>query len=165
MHQRDYILRIIEQFGAVLAEIRRLILGRGDPGSVRRALAGVAEQTGMDVELLRVLTLETLHLSVAPTGEVEPARCWLMAEILYLDGLHATLTEQDEIGRASLLKARALYDLIRPAGGMLVGFPEASARIDEIDRLLAPDERAHGRGRPRRMRAGWRARRPLPQSS
>jgi hypothetical protein len=85
----------------------------------------------MDLHLLRGFDLSTLLLLAAPTGEVDPTRCWLMAEILYLDGLEAVLSERD--GSDTLLKARALYELVRPAGGMLVGMPEAAQRIAEID--------------------------------
>lgn len=134
MHQRDYILRIIEQLGVALAAIRRRILRREESGEAREALAQAAGQAGFDIDLLRGFDLDTLRLFIMPTGEVEPARCWLMAEILYLDGLEAGLS--DRPAEDSLLKARALFDMVRPAGGMLVGMPEAADRIAEIDSLL-----------------------------
>jgi len=154
MHQRDFILRIIEQLGVAFAQLRRLILRREDLPQVRETLARTAGQAGFDIELLRGFNLSTLHLLVAPTGEVDLTRCWLMAEILYLDGLEATLSDQD--GRDSLTKARALYDLVRPAGGMLVGMPEAADRITEIDQLLegsAESDGPRGSVRHRRLRA------------
>ncbi len=154
MHQRDFILRLIEQLGAALAELRRRILRRDDSDAVREALARTAGQAGFDIQLLRGFDLATLHLLVAPTGEVDPTRCWLMAEILYLDGLEAALSDRD--GRDSLLKARALYDLVRPAGGMLVGMPEAMERISEIDQWIEAPPESEGSpesGRPRRVRA------------
>lgn len=160
MHQRDFILRMIEQLGAALAEVRRMILGGKDGSAAREALARTASQAGTDVTLLKGFSLDTLHMLIAPTGEVDPTRCWLFAEVLYLDGLESVLSEGD--GRDSLLKARALYDLIRPAGGMLVGMPEAAERIAEIDRRLeelgeiGPGTRS---GRARRVRA-----RPRPGS-
>lgn len=164
MHQRDYILRLIEQLGAALVEIRRRILGRQNPSEARESLARVSGQAGLDIELLRGFDLETLRLLVMPAGEVEPARCWLMAEVLYLDGLEAKLS--GGAARESLIKARALFDLVRPAGDMLVGMPEAAERIGEIDRLLADlgtGDGDPGRVRPRRASAtprrtgSWRA--------
>lgn len=136
MEQRDYVLRLIEQLGAVMAALRRRILGGAPPEGLREQLDGVASQAGLDLDLLRGFDLRTLRLLVAPTGDVDPTRCWLMAEILYLDGLEALLSENRE-GRDSLLKARALFDLVRPYGGLLVGLPEASERIVEIDERLA----------------------------
>lgn len=149
MPQRDYILRMIEQLGAALAELRRRILGGARASAVRDDLARTADQAGLDIDLLRNFDLATLDFFARPTGEVEPARCWLMAELLYLDGLEADLAGRDAGG--SLLKARALYELIRPMGGMLVGLPEADERIAEIDRILArPSEDDHRRRRSRR---------------
>jgi hypothetical protein len=136
--QRDYILRLIEELGAVLVELRRRILARElVSGGAEDELAAVADKAGFDVAILRSLSIDSLHLFAAPSGEVDPTRCWLMAEILYLDGLQATIEEQTTHARTSLEKARVLYSLIAPGGGMLVGFDEAADRTEEIDRLLA----------------------------
>ena len=136
MHQRDYILRIIEQLGSVLAELRRRILGRqANPAAIERDLAGLAGESGMDLELLRRFSPDTLRMFVAPSGEVEPARCWITAELLYLDGLLARAESREEDALASLTKARLLFTLIEPGGGMLLGFPEAASRIEEIDAI------------------------------
>lgn len=138
VHQRDYILRMIEQLGAVLVALRNRILGRDmDASQVRDELAGVAGRAGFDLELLKAFSLDTLVLFVAPTGEVEPGRCWIMAETLYLDGLQAHLEGRGASAAESLRKSRTLFSLIGPGGGMLIGFPEAAERIEEIERLLA----------------------------
>jgi len=137
MPQRDYVLRLIEQMGAALAALRKRILGRGvAAGEVHDELAGLADRSGFDLALLRGFSGETLHMLVSPTGEVEPARCWLMAELLYLDGLQALAEDRSEDAREGLEKARLLFGLIEPGGGMLVGFPEAAERIREIDERL-----------------------------
>lgn len=137
MPQRDYVLRLIEQLGAALAALRRRILGRKvEASKLRDELGSLAGQAGFDLDLLRGFSGETLHMLVSPTGEVEPARCWLMAELLYLDGLQALAEGRREDGGASLGKAQLLFSLIEPAGGMLVGFPEAAERSREIERLL-----------------------------
>ena len=134
MHQRDYILRLIEQLGSVLAELRRRITGRrSDPAQVDAELASVAGRAGMDLELLRGFSEETLHMFVSPTGEIEPARCWLMAELLYLDALQASLQDSAASATDGFRKARMLFTLVEPGGGMLLGFPEAAERIAEID--------------------------------
>jgi len=137
MPQRDYILRLIEQMGAALVALRNKILGRKvDPEQVYQELTDLAGRTGFDLELLRGFSAETLHMLVAPTGEVEPARCWLMAEIIYLDGLQAEAEGRREDAAASLRKARLLYTLIEPGGGLLVGLPEAGERIADVDARL-----------------------------
>jgi len=137
MPQRDYILRVIEQLGAALAALRRRILGHtDDSAALHDDLDKLAGQAGFDLGLLRALSGETLHMLASPTGEVEPARCWLMAELLYLDGLQALAEERQDDAVESLAKARLLFGLVEPGGGMLVGLVEAAERVCEIEGLL-----------------------------
>lgn len=154
---RDYILRMIEQFGRFAVALRRRILGgKATSSEVQAQLQSVAHQAGFDIELARIASVETLMLSIAPGGEVDPARCWMFAEVLYLDGLDAELSEDRVRARTSYDKARVLFSLVAPLGVFLVGFPEAAERIQEIDQRLgrlnaerqAPDSpRARHRGR------------------
>jgi hypothetical protein len=143
MERRDYILRMIEQMGAALVAARNLILGRrAEPGRVEEELQALAGRSGIDLDVIRGFTGDILSMLVSPSGEVEPGRCWLIAELLYLDGLEAEVEERTDDARASLEKARTLYTLIAPGGGMLVGFPEAEERVRDIDARLAAPERA-----------------------
>lgn len=139
MPQRDYILRLIEQMGAALIALRQRILGRQeDSAKIYDELMGLAGRSGFDLDILRGFSADTLHMLVSPTGEVEPARCWMMAELLYLDGLQAEVEERTDDAATSLSKARVLYSLIEPGGGLLVGLPEAGERLDDVDaRLVA----------------------------
>src|SRR5665811_1976761 len=106
MAQRDYIFRLIEQMGAAMVAMRNQILGRKvDPEQIRQEMSGLAGQSGFDLDLLRGFSADSLHMLVAPTGEVEPGRCWLMAEILYLDGLQAEVEERYPEALESLMKA------------------------------------------------------------
>lgn len=141
MPQKDYILRQIEVLGAGLIAIRKMILGgKTDAAGVESRLQAVSQSGGMALDLARAASPETLQMLIAPTGEIEPGSCWLLAESLYLDGLHAQLLEQEGRARDSLGKARMLFSLLQPMGAFLVGFPEASERIREIDRMV--DEEA-----------------------
>lgn len=137
MERRDYILRMIEQIGQVLIALRNRILGRAPGSEVERDLHAAAGQSGLDLDLARAATPQTLVMLIAPFGEVEPGRCWLAAEILYLDGLNAALEDRTNDARSSLRKARALFELVGPGGAYLVGLPEARDRIREIDERLA----------------------------
>lgn len=133
MHQKDYILRLIEQAGAMLIALRNLILGRGaSRREIEEHFRAASRVAGLDLQLARLATPDTLALMVAPTGEVEPGRCWLLAELLYLDGLHAQLEERAADARTSYEKAERLFSLLEPGGALLVGFPEAAERIAEI---------------------------------
>jgi len=138
MPQRDFILRQIEVLGAALVALRNLILGgKTDSAEVEARLQEVSQRGGMALDLARATTPDTLRMLVAPTGEIEPGSCWLLAETLYLDGLQAKLTEDPDRARDSLAKAGALFSLLQPMGAFLVGFPEAAERIKEIEELLA----------------------------
>ncbi len=123
MAQRDFILRMIERFGQMLIAIRNRILRGDDPRQIEDDLQTAGQQAGVDLDLVRRFTLESLLMFVGADGEVELDRAWLMAEILSLDGLQAARSGQDDLARESLLKARALYDLVGPGGSMLIGIP------------------------------------------
>jgi len=137
MPQRDYILRQIEVLGAALIAIRKMILGgKAETADVETRLQEVSQQGGMALDLARASSPDTLHMLIAPTGEIEPGSCWLLAETLYLDGLQAQLVGDGDRAADSLAKSRMLFSLLKPMGAFLVGFPEASERIREIDEMM-----------------------------
>ena len=137
MPQKDFLLRQIEMLGAALIAVRKMIFGgKAESGEVEARLQEVSQQGGMALDLARIASPETLRMLIAPTGEIEPGSCWLLAETLYLDGLNAHLAEDEDRAVDSLAKARMLFSLLRPMGAFLVGFPEASDRIQEIDELV-----------------------------
>ena len=137
MPQKDYILRQIEVLGAALIAIRKMILGgEAEDSDIETRLQEVSGQGGMALDLARAAAPDTLRMLIAPTGDIEPGSCWLLAESLYLDGLHAVQLRDGDRASDSLAKARMLFSLLKPMGAFLVGFPEASERIREIDGLL-----------------------------
>lgn len=138
MDRRDYIIRMIEQLGQVLLAIRnRILRGEVDASEVRETLTDVARQGGLDLDLARAMSPETLMMMVAPGGEVDPGRCWVLAEIFYLEGLEAETADRPAEARAAYERAGFLYGLLDPVTGNLVGVEEAPERIEEIERRLA----------------------------
>jgi hypothetical protein len=139
--QRDYLLRMIEQAGRILVELRRMILG-GDlgPGEAEAELESVATRAGLDLDLLRSVNLETLVLLISPGGEPEAGRCWITAELFGVDG-HRALAEGDVDGaRDRWARALRLYALLDP-GIVARGFPEVRQRVAEIRESLAALDR------------------------
>lgn len=133
MAQQDYILRIIEQLGAALIQLRKAILGGSAPEShvddvLRRSAAGV----GMDLDLVRVASPDSLLAMIAPTGEVDPMRCWLMGETLLTDALFQRSQGRTERALDVLARARVLFSLVGK-DAFLAGYPEANQRLKEID--------------------------------
>ena len=108
MTQTDYILRMIEQMGQMLAALREMILGKSASAEViTDKLTKAAARSGFDLALAKAASVETIEMLVAPAGDLEPGRCWLVAEILYLDGLQAQLEERPEEAEESLRKCLA----------------------------------------------------------
>jgi hypothetical protein len=130
--QRDYILRMIEQVGAMLARLRQRILG-GDPGAPAELNAEAARQ-GVDLELARLLDEDSLLLLLSPGGRPEAARCWVMAEFLYLDGLQMEEAGRLDESRASYRRALRLFRALDPA--VIGGLPEAAGRAAEMETRL-----------------------------
>ncbi|MGH7477727.1 MAG: hypothetical protein ACRELD_15790 [Longimicrobiales bacterium] len=129
---------MIEQFGQFALALRKLILGGGaGSAAVKQQLRSLAQHAGLDLEIAGVATADTLALLLAPGGELEPGRCWMYAETLYLDGLDAELSSESDRACDSYRKARLLFSMVAPLGAFLVGFPEAATRIKEIDRRIS----------------------------
>lgn len=146
MAQKDYIMRMIEQLGAALVALRRLIMaGTASREVVDRTLRESADSVGFNLDLARSATVDTVRLLVAPTGEIEPGRCWLIAEVLYLDGLDLELQSEAEAAANQFEKAAALYELLEPEGLFIAGLPEATERLAEIrERVLALEDGGDG---------------------
>lgn len=135
MPQRDYILRLIEQLGATLIELRKAILGgSADAGSVEDQLRRAASGAGMDLDLARAASPGALPVMIAPTGEVDPLRCWVLAEMFLTDGLHRSEQGDDHAADQALAKAEVLFALLG-SQAHLAGYPEADQRLEEIGRM------------------------------
>lgn len=136
MYRDDYIIRLIERFGAVLRSLRDRILRRErEELGARAELGEIARHAGLDLTVARSLTPEVLLMWLAPTGEVDPAKLWLMAELLYLEGLEARTLGQHgwdaDLDRASFL-LRQLDPGWRPGEG----FASAGERLAELQPML-----------------------------
>lgn len=136
MTQRDYILRMIEMAGKILIRLRRMILGREiEAEEVEAELQDVATKSGLDLDLLRSASHDTLVMLVSPAGEPEPGRTWIAAELFLVDGYRAEAEQDPDRARDSWERALRLYGLLGP-GIVARGFPEVEERIVEVqDRL------------------------------
>lgn len=145
MPQSDYILRLIEQMGQMLIELRRMLLGGGvvTPQEVEDRLRRAMSTASLSLDVARAASDETLAMIVAPTGEVEPGRCWLVAEALFVDGIQAQLEERPDDARDRFEKARRLFGLLAP-GSPIMGLPEAGERLNELEERLAALEAGDG---------------------
>jgi hypothetical protein len=145
VYQRDYILRIIEQLGRALVQLRKRILAEDlSLADLRGELAAVAQQAGLNLALVRSVDRETLQLLIAPTGEVEPARCWLAAELLYLEALRAREEGRTAAVTRELQRALELYAMLPDGWSAPAELPGAGERRQQIRRWLEEaDHDAH----------------------
>ena len=135
-YRHDYIIRLIERFGALLRSLRDRILRREMAHlSARAEIAEIARHAGLDLEVARTLPPDLLMMWLAPTGEADPAKLWLMAELLYLEALEARASGGDgwraDFDRASSLLVR-LEASWRPGDG----FSSAGERLREMRTML-----------------------------
>ena len=129
---------MIEQIGAAMVRLRQMILGGSAAAeTIRLEFQSIARSAGIDLEMARLASPETLVALISVGGEVNPSRAWFTAELLYLDALDAETSGHNERGRLSYQKALALFTLLQPGGGFLVGWPEAGQRVEEVRTRLA----------------------------
>ena len=140
MYRQDYVLRLIERLGAALIALRNRILRRErDEIGIRTEIAEIAGQAGLDLAVARRLDPEMLLMWLAPAGQPEPGKLWLLAELLYLEGLHTRESGADG-WQADLERALAL--LVKLPAGWRPGeaFVPSGERAEEIRGLLKPSD-------------------------
>lgn len=142
MYRRDYILRLIERFGRMLIAMRDTILRRQTDGAnVQAQIREIAEQAGLDLTIARTLDPASLLLWLAPTSDFDAGRVWLMAELLYLEGLEAS-SGLEASGRAELERAIALFSHLPPEWKPAADLAPAAERVAEIRGLLDGEARS-----------------------
>lgn len=141
MAQKDYLLRMIEMVGEMLARLRKMLLGgETGPEEAEGALREVAGRAGLDLPFLRSVSHDTLVMLMSPAGEPEPGRTWMIAELFLVDGTRAEAAGDPEGALDRYQRALRLYGLLDP-GIVARGFPEVAERIREVtDRLAALEE-------------------------
>jgi hypothetical protein len=136
VYRHDYLIRLIERFGVALRALRDRILRRErDQLSVRGELGEIARQAGLDLEVARRLDPAALMMWLAPSGPPDPARLWLMAELLYLEGI-AGKAADDGAWRGDLTRAASLLKHVDGDWRPGPEFATAAERADEIRGLL-----------------------------
>ncbi len=139
VYRHDYILRLIERFGQALTALRDRLLRRTTEDVTARVEIGeIAREAGLDLGVARSLDPSMLLMWLAPSGEPDPARLWLMAELLYLEGLHPRASGESS-RRADLERALAIFDRLPQDWRPTDGFATAGERVEEIRTRLSAD--------------------------
>lgn len=137
MYQRDYILRLIERFGRMLIALRNRILTReAEPAPAQAELHDIAREAGLDLDFARRLDPEMLLQWLAPTGEVDEAKFWLLGELLYLAGLEAEGRSEADGGAADFSRSLAVFSRVRADWRPHADLASAGERSLELTRRL-----------------------------
>jgi len=145
MYRQDYIIRLIEQFGRSLAALLGRITGRQlSPTEVHAQIAAVASQSGLQLEVARTLDPGMLLMWLAPRGDadIDPGKFWLMAELLFLEGMQAREEGNDVRARDDLQRARLILSRLDSSWRPQTDLASVGERLDDVDRVLrGEDER------------------------
>lgn len=137
MYQRDYLLRLIERFGKILIALRDRVLERQADGALALVEIGdIAREAGLGLDVARRLDPGMLLMWLSPGGEIDQPRFWLMAELLYLEGLQARMSDE-AAGRADFDRALAIISCLPPDWRPSDEFCTAGERVEELRGLLA----------------------------
>lgn len=142
LHNKDYILRIIEELGRAFS---RLIGMLRDPSPedlerVDQDLSGLGQNAGFDLDLVDALSPDTLELMLGSGGEIDVGRTWLLAELLYLRAIVAGKAGRAELATRRLVRSSFLFRLLPAETPAAEGLPDPADRIADIDRRLGPAE-------------------------
>jgi hypothetical protein len=137
--RRDYILRLIERFGRALIALRNRILKREvSSAEVRAEIEEIARDAGADLDIARQLDPGMLVMWLAPTGEIDEGKFWLLAELLFLSAVDARESGAADRGRADFDRAIALLRKLPPDWQPAEGLPTPRERIAEIGTMAPP---------------------------
>ena len=131
MERRDYLLRMLEDLGRVMARVRQLVVGESHDAAMQE-LERAAAQAGLTLPLVQALAGDGLAAVLTTAGRPDPVKYLLAAEYLYIEGLRAAPPDD----AALLGRALALYRGIGPLRDTSVQAAVAD-RITDLERRLA----------------------------
>ena len=111
MLRRDYLLRLIEEMGRIVARIRELLV-RGGEADVETELQTAARLVGLELHAIRALTVDSLLVLLRPTPDADATRVRIVAQLLELDGLRARAAGDEEAAERAFAKARRLLEAV-----------------------------------------------------
>lgn len=112
MLRRDYLLRMIDEMGRIVARIRERLLG-GDTAAVEIELQAAARVAGIELQAARALTVDSLLVLLSPTPATDPGRVKIVAQILELDAERARAAGDEAAAEHAFAKAQRLRDAVR----------------------------------------------------
>jgi hypothetical protein len=131
VERRDYLLRMLEDMGRVMARVRELVLGQSHAAAAQE-LERAAARAGLTLPLVQALAGDGLAAVLATAGRPDPVKYLLAAEYLTVEGLRAAPPDD----AALLGRALALYRGIGPLRDTSLQAAVAD-RITDLERRVA----------------------------
>jgi hypothetical protein len=139
MFRQDYILRLIEQFSRALATLFSKITGRQlSPAEVHEQIAAIASQGGLQLDVARSLDPVMLLMWLAPRGEIDAGKFWLMAELLFLEGMQAREEGLADRARDDLQRARIILSQLATDWRPQPDLASVGERLEAIAAVIGP---------------------------
>lgn len=137
MYRQDYILRLIEQFARALSGLLNKIRKREVPATeVHAEIGAIAQQSGLDLNVARGLDGAMLLMWLAPRGDIDPGKFWLMAELLFLDAMQLRADGDTDRAEADLERALVILLNLESDWRPQPDLASAGERIEEIRQLI-----------------------------
>jgi hypothetical protein len=138
VYRYDYVLRLIERLGQVLRTLRDRLLRREMTNEDLHAeIQEIAREAGLDLAFARRLDPGVLVAWLAPDPDrVDQERVWLMAELLFVEGMAARSAGDEQQAEDDLRRALALFARIAPEWKPGADLVTAADRIAELRQLL-----------------------------
>lgn len=123
----------LQRLAEMLQEVeRRQEAGGGEAHLVESGLREVALRTGVDLDILRIATGNTLLDVLGSDGTDDPGKLWLAAEILFLEWRRARAGNEENEARGVREKALLLYRAVDPGLVPPPGSVPPAERIREL---------------------------------
>lgn len=116
VYQQDYILRLIEQVGAVLRAMLNTMREQRPEEALAVSREALGTLTGLPDALAESLTAEGLLSLLSAGGTLEARRTLLVAEVLVRRGEALDMAGEEEAAARERRKALALLVAVRDAG-------------------------------------------------
>ena len=113
----------------------RILKGEVTSEIARAEIEDIARDAGADLDVARQLDPTMLVMWLAPAGEIDDGKFWLLAELLFLTALDAHASGTGDRGRADFNRALALLRKLPPDWRPAEGLPTPKERIVEIGTL------------------------------
>jgi hypothetical protein len=106
---------------------------------VHAQIATIASQGGLQLDVARSLDPVMLLMWLAPRGEIDAGKFWLMAELLFLEGMQAREEGLADRSRDDLRRARVILSQLSADWRPQADLTSVGERLEAIAAIIGPE--------------------------